>query len=141
LRIAVSLCLAAVLIGGCSHDKPEPETKVDVVSMKIVETEKEAIETLKLSSKRSMIVHQHVKGQNVYVECIINNFSFGASEQNRQPGKGYVQLYVDGKRLYAVSQAAFIIKNLSPGRHIIKLELMKNQKESYGISESFEVSI
>lgn len=142
MRIAVSICIAALLAGGCSNDKPKPETKVDVVPVNvIVETGDEAVETLKTSLKRSMIVHQHVKGQNVYVECIINNFSFSASEQNAQEGKGYLQLYVDGKKSNVVSQAAFIIKNLPAGKHTIKLELMKNKTESYGISETFEVSV
>lgn len=142
MRIAVSICIAALLTGGCSNDKPKPETKVDVVPMNIVvEAGEQAVETLKTSLKRSMTVHQHVKGRNVYVECIINDFSFIASERNEQAGKGYLQLYVDGKKLNVVSQAAFIIKNLSAGKHTIRLELMKNKNKSYGISETFEVSI
>jgi hypothetical protein len=143
LRIAVSICIAAALLaGGCSNDKPKPETKVDVVPMNVImDAGEEAVETLKTSLKRSMIVRQHVKGRNVYVECIINDFSFSASNRNEQDGKGYLQLYVDGKKLNVVSQAAFIIKNLPVGKHTIKLELMKNQKESYGINETFEVSL
>jgi hypothetical protein len=139
LRIAVSICLAALLLGACSNDKPKPETRLEVVPMNVVQTKEEAVETLKASSNRSMIVHQHVRGTNVYVECIINHFSFTAGEQNNQDGKGYVQLYVDGKKMDPISQAAFIIKNLSPGKHTIKLELMKNSKESYGLRETFEV--
>ncbi|WP_078413509.1 hypothetical protein [Priestia abyssalis] len=141
MRIAVSICIAALLTGGCNNDKPRPETKVDVVPMNVVEAREEAVETLKTSLKRSMVVRQHVKRRSVYVECIINDFSFSASEQNEQDGKGYIQLYVDGKKLNVVSQAAFIIKNLPAGKHTIKLELMKNQNESYGLSETFEVSV
>ncbi|HWO95111.1 MAG TPA: hypothetical protein VNM45_01910 [Bacillus sp. (in: firmicutes)] len=141
MRIAVSICIAVLLTGGCSNDKPKPETKVDIVPMNVVEAREEAVETLKPSIKRSMVVHQHVKGRSVYVECIINDFSFSASEHNEQDGKGYVQIYVDGKKLNVVSQAAFIIKNLPAGKHTIKLEVMKNKNESYGLSETFDVSV
>ncbi|MFC3882701.1 hypothetical protein ACFOU2_04000 [Bacillus songklensis] len=141
MRIPVSICLAALLLGACSNDKPKPETRMEVVPMNVVQTKEEAVETLKSSSNRSMIVHQHVRGNNVYVECIVNNFSFAETGQNTQDGKGYLQLYVDGKRMEPISQAAFIIKNLAPGKHTIQLELMKSSKKSYGLSKTFEVVI
>ncbi|WP_209125487.1 hypothetical protein [Alkalihalobacillus sp. BA299] len=93
--------------------------------------------------KRLMTVNHEVKGTDVYVECVIDQFTFTKEKagKNHVDGEGHVQLFVDGQRVDSIYQAAFIIKGLPSGEHTIKIEVVKNDYELYGISEEFTVQI
>ncbi|WP_216830899.1 hypothetical protein [Alkalihalobacterium elongatum] len=93
--------------------------------------------------KRMLTVNHEVKGSDVYVECIIDQFTFAKEKagKNHVDGEGHVHLFVDGQRVDSIYQAAFIIKGLPSGEHTIKIELVKNNYDLYGISEEFTVQI
>lgn len=90
-----------------------------------------------------MSVKHLVKGNDIYVECVISNFTFSKREGNKinQTGTGYLQLYLNGKKIDNIYTAAFIIKGLPAGKHLIKLELVHNDGTPYSIEEEFEVTI
>ncbi|MBN8250204.1 hypothetical protein LZP85_14220 [Priestia flexa] len=126
----VILCLLACIFSlvGCQNDKPKPETNKEMVSF----SGQAAMETI--GTEKQLVVHQHVRGANVYVECIINGFSFN-------DGNGFLEVKVDGKAINPITQAAFVIKALPKGSHQITIELMKNEQESYDLKESFTIKI
>jgi len=107
----------------------------------------QAVEATSLAQKTDLnnpisVKHQ-VKGNDIYVECVISNFNFSArgDKEINKNGFGYLQLYLNGKKIDNIYTAAFIIKGLPVGKHQIKLVLVHNDSTPYGVSEEFEVTI
>lgn len=88
-------------------------------------------------------VKHQVKGNDIYVECVISNFNFSTRDDKKlnKNGYGYLQLYLNGKKIDNIYTAAFIIKGLPVGKHQIKLELVHNDSTPYGVAKEFEVTI
>lgn len=82
-------------------------------------------------------VQHQVKGNDVFVECMIPSISFRDHSKN----KGKLKLYVDGKERKEVTSAAFIIKGLPTGTHKIKIVVVKPNGEPYGLEKEFNVTI
>lgn len=91
-------------------------------------------------SNESMSVKQEVRGNDVYVECVISNFTFSKRDEKAK-GSGFIQLYLNGQKIDDIYTAAFIIKGLPLGNHLIKLELVQNDGTPYGINHEFEVKV
>jgi hypothetical protein len=88
----------------------------------------------------SLYVQSRIKGNNVFVECILSGISFRQSEQHeRKVGK--LVIWLDGKRTKEVNSAAFIIKGLPPGEHSVKLEVVDLKNVPYGVTQEFLVNI
>lgn len=88
----------------------------------------------------SLHVQSRTKGNNVFVECVLSGISFRQSEQNdRKVGK--LVIWLDGKRTKEVNSAAFIIKDLPPGEHSVKLEVVDLKNVPYGVTQEFLVNI
>ncbi|MEH7177298.1 hypothetical protein [Neobacillus vireti] len=88
----------------------------------------------------SLFVQSKTKDNNVFVECIVTGISFRESDQKFQKVGKFV-VWLDGKRSQEVNSAAFIIKDLSPGRHEIKLEVVDLNNKPYGLTNEFMVNI
>jgi hypothetical protein len=88
----------------------------------------------------SFFVQSSIKGNNVYVECVLSGISFREANQNGQKA-GKLVIWLDGKRREEVNSAAFIIKGLSPGEHKVKLEVVDLKNEPYGLIKEFMVNI
>ncbi|WP_110112950.1 hypothetical protein [Bacillus sp. CGMCC 1.16541] len=129
-------CLALLMLVSCQKDKPKPETKELVMS-----SLSQHVEVIAPVNNRSMTVHQHVKGKSVFVECVIDDFSFTNQFDQNQEGQGFINVFVDNKLVNKVTQAAFTVRNLPVGQHTVKLELMKNEGENYGLVKEFTVHI
>ena len=99
--------------------------------------------TAKETEQRSITVNHEVKEKDIYVECIINNFTFVEEKKGMAhvDGQGHLALYIDGNEVDSIYKAAFIIKGLPKGKHTVKIELMKNNNKPYGIEEEFSVTI
>jgi hypothetical protein len=87
-----------------------------------------------------MTVKEQVKGNDVYVECIVSGFDF-SDRGDKKSGQGYINLYLNGHKIDEIYTAAFIIKGLPEGEHEVTLELVKNDGTPYGMKEKFEVTI
>jgi hypothetical protein len=136
-------CFTLVLLTGCKEEKrKEPEVMSNVNDM-ATEVSLMSSQTKKPSGQSlSMIIHHHIKGQHVYMECIVGpNFHFTDDSGKRKQGEGRLHVYVDGKLLETNSQGAFILKGMPTGRHTITVKLVHNDQTEYGISESFDVEI
>jgi hypothetical protein len=88
----------------------------------------------------AMFVQYESKGNNVFVECIVTGVTFRESAKNKRK-VGKMIVWVDGKKSKEVSTAAFIIKDLATGNHVLKLEMVDLHNKSYGISKEFMVNI
>lgn len=128
------------LLLGCSQDKPKPETfmNIEVTPIEMLQNQEPAAVVAvnqEVKSQEMYIKHQ-VKGKNVYIECFIPNFSFKNSSRN-----GYLSLYIDNKKIKNVTTAAFIVKGLSEGKHLIKLKMTNHPLGDQDIKKEFWVNI
>ena len=132
------LCLFMVL-AGCQNDKPKPETKLIIQPVNVSDLVNEVpVLALQTTNKDSFYVNHHVRGKNIYIECLVQGITFRESnEQN----KGSIILYVDGKKKERISSAAFIVKGLSSGTHRIKLEVVKDNHNTPIMKKEFYVTI
>lgn len=125
---------------GCHRDLPKPETKVKAANANQIKSD--VLPVYNQGSKQipSIYVQHKTKGNNVFIECILTGISFRAPEHAGEK-TGKLIVWVDGKRTNEVSSAVFIMKNLSPGNHKIKLEVVNLNNEPYGLSKEFLVNI
>lgn len=97
---------------------------------------------ISLEEKNLTLKVQHeVKGNDVYIECIVSNFTFNKENESHQEGEGHLILYIDGQKVDELFQPAFIAKGLPSGTHRIKLEFVRNDRQPYGLVEEFSVVI
>lgn len=88
----------------------------------------------------ALFVQHKIKGDHVFIECIVTGITFRETEQATQK-VGKMIVWIDGKRNSVVDSAAFIIKGLKPGNHKIKLEVVSLQNVPYGLDKEFMVNI
>ncbi|WP_142385601.1 hypothetical protein [Metabacillus schmidteae] len=134
------LCFVLVL-SGCVEDKPRPEGNASVVPLQILDTSQSAIEAVSLKQSEKLVVHHHVSGQNIYVECFIPSFTFKEKGGSKVDGEGHIIVYVDGERVDEISTAAFILKGLKQGKHQLAVEVVHNDSTRYNLEKSWEVYI
>ncbi len=139
----VLLILSLSLVGtACTNDKPHPETNTQVVPMEVEYSKViPSIEVSGTQIQRSLDVKHEIKGNDVYVECVVANFTFTKGKDKNVDGEGHIELYLNGEKVDEIATAAFIIKELPSGNHTVKLELVHNDSLKYNISKEFDVSI
>ncbi len=98
-------------------------------------------ETSELEIKRSIQVEHQVRGNDVYLECIIPNFTFKQSGGQKKDGEGHLNVLIDGKRTENISTAAFIIKGLSRGEHTLKIQVTHNDLTNYPLEHTIQVRV
>ncbi|MBS4193869.1 carbohydrate-binding protein [Lederbergia citri] len=113
-----------VLLTGCRNKLPEPESMIAEASDQINRPE-------------IMNIRHIVEGRNIKIECIVTGVSFVSSDKSN----GKILLYVDGKQYGEYTTPAFIVKNLEPGTHRLKIEVVNHNRLSYGINRQFLVTI
>lgn len=67
------------------------------------------------------------KGTSVFVDCYTREYSF---TPNSEKPLASVLVYVDGAKVDEMRTAAFIVKDLSQGKHQIKVKLIDEQKQT-----------
>lgn len=99
--------------------------------------------TIDEQKERSMKVNYEVKGNDVYIECMIDSFTFAKENVGKmhKDGEGHIVLYVDNQKIDKIFQRAFIVKGLPSGSHTIKVELVRNDQQTYGLEEEITVEI
>jgi hypothetical protein len=116
-NVQLFFILMLISLVACQKDIPEPETKSMVVSAA------ELSNDLVSNQGETFQVKSFVKGNDVYLECKILNFSF---RENGKLGNrtGKMLVYVDGKKYNQYSSVAFIVKDLRSGNHRISLQIV-----------------
>jgi hypothetical protein len=110
------ILMFAVVLSACQRDIPKPENNV----IEVFAAENSII---KENKKNSFHVKSFVRGNNVFIECMITNFSFRERDHS-QDNSGKMLVLIDGKRYKEYSTAAFIIKDLESGHHRITLQIV-----------------
>ncbi|MFS0823733.1 hypothetical protein [Bacillus sp. 1P02SD] len=98
-------------------------------------------ETSEVEIERSFEVEHQVRGNDVYLECIISNFTFKQSGGQKRDGEGHLNVMVDGKRIEKISTAAFIIRGLSKGEHTLTIQVVHNDLTKYPLEHKIHVQI
>lgn len=130
IKIIVVIVIMSIL-ASCQKDIPEPETKkTSIKSNQVVE----ASSWSNNENNDPLFIRHIVKGQDVYIECIVKGASF------RNNGAKII-LTIDGKKQQTINSAAFVVKGLSTGQHQVKLELFKGTDEKAAANKEFEVVI
>ena len=129
------LIMILMILVSCQNDKPKPETERQ---FSLVSPEKVFASSFDTEEKEvdSFFVKHHVKGRDVYIECIVKGASF--REKN-----AVIIVFIDGKKKEEITNAAFILKGLEPGKHQIKLQLnrTKNKNSNSVITKEFNVLV
>jgi hypothetical protein len=127
--ILLSLSLIA-----CQRDLPEPETNSLVVSAAQLPN------NVVSKQRDSFQVKSFVKGNDVFIECRISNFSFREHNKNRNRS-GKLNVYVDGKKYNQYSSAAFIVKDLNRGNHRISLQIVDSNGHKTSLKKEMVINI
>ncbi|WP_175988774.1 hypothetical protein [Bacillus sp. Marseille-Q1617] len=124
--IVLSLSLL-IILSGCKDDIPEPENFSFVNKAQAKED-------------KSLSVKHIVQGNQVFIECIVPNVTFSSSRKGAKKGKIVVTSNTSGlyKEYYT---AAFVVKNLPKGNHILTVEVVSPKNKSLGIKKQLYVTI
>ncbi|MBM7659487.1 hypothetical protein JOC85_000254 [Bacillus mesophilus] len=137
----ILIALSLLVITACGTDDPKPP-EASVTPDHIMNSLGEAVVVSAAITKENVTVRHNVKDKNVYVEVVIPGFNFSsAPDKKKVDGEGYIHLYLNGKKVDEIHQAAFIVKGLPSGKHNLKIELVQNDSTSYGIEEEFSVTV
>ncbi|AGT31410.1 hypothetical protein M493_05560 [Geobacillus genomosp. 3] len=89
-----------------------------------------------LSAAGQLQVKHEVKGNDIFIECFAVQFPFRKGD-----GGGHINVYLNGQKMTEVYTAAFIVRGLPSGKHVIRLELVYNDGKAAGMAHEFEVTI
>ncbi|MFC5712284.1 hypothetical protein ACFPU1_05780 [Thalassorhabdus alkalitolerans] len=112
---------------------------IEIEPLQIVPVNKVTSEVTKESMQEDGWSLQYkVKEANIYVECILPDFSLSMNEQK---GDGYLLLKLDGSEIGRMDQAAFVIKGLPAGDHEITIQPVDHEGKAHAKEMSFEITI
>lgn len=133
------ICIPAfLLLTGCSHDIPDPKVKPHKEAVNGVISSNMAVQaSTTYRDTEKMTVHHLVKGNKVFVECRVKDYSFREDSQGKL---GKIVLEVDGQK-YEYSSAAFVIEGLKAGKHTINLSVIDAASKATQYQKSFQVMI
>lgn len=118
--------LLILLLIGCGKQIPKPEAvHAETINNTVVESE--------------LKVHHHLQGNKLFVECIIPGISMNKEEKANNKVK--IKLYVNDMMYSEYDTAAFIVKNLKPGKQDIKIEVVEPNTEQNRLYTKFSVII
>ncbi|WP_338753876.1 hypothetical protein [Bacillus sp. FJAT-52991] len=126
------IAIIFVMLAGCKLNFPEPEALSTVPEVKEVEAEGKG--------NHSWTVSHTLKGQQLFVECIVENVSF-STEGRHGKVKGSAAIYIDGVFYKSYDTAAFIVKGLPSGKHKINVKLVSENNQPLGYEKTFHVTI
>jgi hypothetical protein len=127
IRVTLTAILAIMLLAGCSQntmselDMPKPAEHIHKPSLDV------QIET----SGRTAII-------TVTTDMKISEEHIG---QARKPGEGHIHLYLDNGKKISVISNKYIIKDLEPGVHTVKISLHNNDHTPYDVAKQLKFEI
>lgn len=88
-------------------------------------------------------VRHSIKGDKLFLDFQLKHFSLHADKVGAKPvyGEGYIQLYIDGKKVDNIYKRAHVYPSLTHGRHTVVVELTHHNHEPYGITQQFTVDV
>ena len=128
--------LLLVCLTGCGQEIPKPELNRELHIGAI-----EVANLLKVtnhSDTPGFSVRHHIKENNVFVQCVLSGISF-RNDNKKKMGKLIVS--VDGIKTEEIASPIFIIRGLTPGNHLINLEVVSLENKPYDLSRELIVTI
>ncbi|TES55973.1 hypothetical protein E2L07_05890 [Halalkalibacterium halodurans] len=88
-------------------------------------------------------VRYEVKGDEVYVECMLDGFKLSQEHVGtpHHEGEGHLRVYVDGEFVGALFHKGFVVRGLNPGKHELTVEVLQNDQAPYGLEETITFTI
>ncbi|NHM29669.1 hypothetical protein [Neobacillus terrae] len=136
----IAMILLLSIFAGCQRDMPKPRAKASMVKASEKKPDNSSLSQRMDAGKKDFSVHYDIRGKNLLIECMVNGVSFRQNDPT-QKKLGKIAVWVDGKKKEEVASAAFIVRNLSPGAHRIKLDILNLKNKPYGMSRDFLVNI
>ncbi|MFJ7829961.1 hypothetical protein ACQKIC_09430 [Peribacillus sp. NPDC046944] len=130
--IVLTVLMAAT---GCGKKIPEPKnvSAASVSDLKAATTVQSA-----QTMDEDFQVKTFVKGNSVYVECYLNDYSFSGDTSKQL---ATVSVLLDDKKRINKHTAAFILKDIPHGAHKIRLEILNDSGQKTGLNKEIEVHI
>lgn len=134
------ICIPAfLLLAGCGDDVPDPEVKTnkEAATYSAIPTTADVQASFSPTAKEEFDVRHIVKGNKVFVECKVRDYSF-RDDSNGKLGK--IVLEINGEKK-EYSSAAFVIEGLKTGKHTMTLSVMDVASKTTKFKKSFQVMI
>ena len=95
------------------------------------------------SVKPSMSVDHKIVGSELHLTFTLTNFELSLENVNKDKveNQGHIHLYVDGEKVAKIYDTEYVVKDLTPGSHELRLELAHNDHDSVGIDETIKITI
>ncbi|MEK5380154.1 hypothetical protein [Niallia sp. FSL W8-0635] len=131
------ICLPAVfLLASCGNDLPDPEVKPKKEAT--AHYSLPATAAVQASSENAgFYVHHIVKGNKVFIECKVKDYSF-REDSNGNLGKIVLEMNGEKKEY---SSAAFVIEGLKAGKHTMTLSVIDVASKMPKYKKSFQVIV
>ncbi|PKG22152.1 hypothetical protein [Niallia nealsonii] len=128
-----------LLFTACSHDIPDKDVKSQKESAINRYSFSHAVQASAVSlNQQEITVHHVVRGRSVFIECKLNSLSFRENSTKKQ---AKLLLKVDGRLVSEYHSAAFVVRDLSIGKHKLVVEAVNVNNKPYHLSEEFTVTI
>ncbi|WP_226674354.1 lipoprotein [Rossellomorea aquimaris] len=118
-----------IILSGCKEKMPEPESFSFTQKVEAANPEQKALS-----------VKHMVQGNQVYIECIVPGVTFTAEKKGAKKGKIVVRSTA-GNLYKEYHTAAFVVKGLPKGVHLLNIEIVGKNNKSLGMKEQFYVTI
>ncbi|RSL29592.1 hypothetical protein D7Z54_30325 [Salibacterium salarium] len=90
------------------------------------------------SENKDWTLQYKIKKGDLYVECIVPDFSLSKDEKS---GHGFLLVKMNGQKAAEMGQAAFMMKNLPSGTHVMEITPTLYDGKAEKESITFEVEI
>ncbi|MFI8686395.1 hypothetical protein [Rossellomorea sp. NPDC077527] len=127
-RMLFSIGLLLIL-SGCKEKMPEPESFTFTKKVEAANTE-----------QKSVSIKHMVQGNQVYIECIVPGITFNSEKKGAKKGKIVVRSNT-GNLYKEYHTAAFVVKGLPKGVHLLNVEIVGKNNKSLGLKKQFYVTI
>ncbi|MCA0148757.1 hypothetical protein LCD52_08075 [Rossellomorea vietnamensis] len=129
MKKMMMLAFVLLVLSGCKEKMPEPESFSFA----------NKVEAANREQKPVSIKHM-VQGNQVYIECIVPGVTFTSEKKGAKKGKIIVRSNT-GNLYKEYHTAAFVIKGLPKGVHLLNVEIVGKNNQSFGMKEQFYVTI
>ncbi|MCA1062249.1 lipoprotein [Rossellomorea sp. AcN35-11] len=129
MKKIIFLFIAVLFVSGCKEKMPEPESFTFIKKVEAANEE-----------KKSLSIKHMVQGSQVYIECIVPDVTFTSKQKGAKKGKIVVRSST-GNLYKEYHTAAFVVRGLPKGVHLLNVEIVGMNNKSLGMKKQFYVTI
>jgi len=122
--VMIGLVLLLLLVGLKHFNHYQNTTKVDASSPK----------------ESQMVVRHFVKQDTLFIECFIPSVTF--TDKSSHVKRAKIRVYVDGQMKGDYNTAAFVLKGMQRGVHLVKLDVLdRKSSHQLGMHRQFYITV